>query len=405
VRIVPLFLCLVIPVLSFAQLEVTTGISPSALVWKELIGPNSGLKIINIKYKGAPYAIGKFKTEAEHIDIKKGIILSTGFAKAAAGPNNAGGVGEYLHQPGDRQLVRLANNVTMDACVLEFDFVPKYNRIEFEFVFASEEYLEFINKGVNDVFGFFLTELNTRKTINLAVVPNTQEAISVDNINHKKNSEYFIKNELWNLNSPKIIEGNHEVNEYAFNFQFDGLTHWLTASADVKPNVAYHLKIAIADAGDGIYDSAVFLKSNSLHAEDKEEENVIKVEIEELFSEEKVTVRGDSIVLELHLNFETDKSETSDPEDLNKLIQITTLMTQNEKLKLKVEGHTDNVGEDSYNQNLSMNRSDYVMKWLETHGIDNQRLSAKGFGSAAPISSNDTDQGREKNRRVEFVFY
>ena len=390
---------------SFAQLEVTTGINASALVWKELIGENSGLKIINIKQTCAPYAIGKFSTQAEHIDIKKGIILSTGYAKAAAGPNNAGGVGEYLHQPGDRQLVRLANNITMDACVLEFDFVPKHNRIEFEFVFASEEYLEFINKGVNDVFGFFLTELNTRKTINLAVVPNTQEAISVDNINHKKNSEYFIKNELWNLNSPKIIEGNHEINEYAFNFQFDGLTHWLTASADVKPNVAYHLKIAIADAGDGIYDSAVFLKSNSLHAEDKEEENVTKVEIEELFNEEKVTVRGDSIVLELHLNFETDKSETSDPEDLNKLIQITTLMTQNENLKLKIEGHTDNVGENSYNQNLSMNRSDYVMKWLETHGIDNQRLSAQGFGSSNPIFTNDSDEGREKNRRVEFVFY
>ncbi len=389
----------------FSQLEVTTGINPSALVWKELIGPNSGLKIINIKYKGAPYAIGKFRTEAEHIDIKKGLILSTGFAKAAAGPNKAGGVGEYLHQPGDRQLVRLANNVTMDACVLEFDFVPKYNRIEFEFVFASEEYLEYINKGVNDVFGFFLTELNTRNTINLAVVPNTQEAISVDNINHKKNPEYFIKNELWNLNSPKIIEGNHEVNEYAFNFQFDGLTKWLTASADVKPNVAYHLKIAIADAGDGIYDSAVFLKSNSLHAEDKEEENVAKVEIEELFNEEKVTVRGDSIVLELHLNFETDKSETSDPEALNKLIQITTLMTQNENLELKVEGHTDNVGELSYNKELSKRRSEYVMNWLETHGIDSQRLSAKGFGSATPISSNDTDEGRDKNRRVEFVFY
>jgi len=405
VRSVPLFLCFFLPLFSVAQLEVTTGISPSALVWKDLIGQNSGLKIINIKYKGAPYSIGKFRTEAEHIDINKGIILSTGYAKAAAGPNNSGGVGAYLHMPGDRQLVRLANNVTMDACVLEFDFVPKYNRIEFEFVFASEEYLEFINKGVNDVFGFFLTELNTRKTINLAVVPNTQDVISVDNINHKKNSEYFIKNELWNLNAPNINEGNHEVNEYAYNFQFDGLTKWLTASADVKPNVAYHLKIAISDAGDGIYDSAVFLKSNSFHAEDKEEENGTKVAIQELFSDEKVGVREDSVVLELHLNFETDKYESEDPEDLNKLIQITTLLTQHEGLKLKIEGHTDNVGEELYNQNLSMNRSNYVMNWLQTQGIDGERLSAQGFGDSIPIESNDTEEGREQNRRVEFVFY
>ena len=134
-RIVPLFLCLFITQLVSAQLEVTTGIPPTSLVWKDLIGPNSGLKIINIRYRGAPFSIGKFRSEAEHIDITNGIILCTGYAKDATGPNNAAGQGQHLYQPGDRQLVRLANNVTMDACVLEFDFVPRYNRIEFQFVF------------------------------------------------------------------------------------------------------------------------------------------------------------------------------------------------------------------------------------------------------------------------------
>ena len=124
-----------------------------------------------------------------------------------------------------------------------------------------------------------------------------------------------------------------------------------------------------------------------------------------MFSDEKVSVREDSVVLELHLNFETDKYESEDPEDLNKLIQITTLLTQHEGLKLKIEGHTDNVGEELYNQNLSMNRSNYVMNWLQTQGIDGERLSAQGFGDSIPIESNDTEEGREQNRRVEFVFY
>jgi len=52
-----------------------------------------------------------------------------------------------------------------------------------------------------------------------------------------------------------------------------------------------------------------------------------------------------------------------------------------------------------------MNRSNYVMNWLQTQGIDGERLSAQGFGDSIPIESNDTEEGREQNRRVEFVFY
>ncbi len=387
-------------------MNVTTGISPTALVWKDLIGPNSGLKIINIKYRGAPFSIGKFDTEeSEHIDIKNGIILSTGYAKDAAGPNNAGGVGEPLYQLGDRQLSRLANNATFDACILEFDFVPRFNRIEFEFVFASEEYPEFINKGVNDVFGFFLSEKGKKGITNLAVIPGTNEAVSVDNINHKKNADYFIKNEIWNPNSPKIIEGNHVVNEFAYNFQFDGLTHWLTAAADVTPNVAYHLKIAIADAGDGVFDSAVFLKSNSFHAEEKKESPEITDDLKSLFENEVVSKRGDSVVLELHLNFETDVDSVTDANDLLQLIQISNLLVANQDIKVKIEGHTDNQGEMEYNIDLSERRSKWVSNWLSNHSIDTGRLASKGYGPLIPVASNETDVGRKKNRRVEFVFY
>lgn len=387
-------------------MNVTTGVRPTELVWRDLIGPNSGLKIINIKYRGAPYSIGKFSTEeSEHIDIKNGIILSTGYAKDAAGPNTKGGVGEPLYQLGDRQLTRLANNATFDACILEFDFVPRFNRIEFQFVFASEEYPEFVNKGVNDVFGFFLSEKGKKGVVNLAVVPGTDEPISVDNINQNKNSNYFIKNEYWDLNSPKIVEGNHEVNEYAYNFQFDGLTHWLTAAADVTPNVAYHLKIAIADAGDGVFDSAVFLKSNSFHAEEKTEIPSIAAELKTLFEGEAVKTRGDSIVLELHLNFETDVDSVTEPNDLVQLIQVSNLMVSNQNIKVKVEGHTDNVGGSNYNLDLSNRRSFWVINWLKSHSVATERLSAQGFGSTVPIASNDNEEGRQKNRRVEFVFY
>lgn len=69
---------------------------------------------------------------------------------------------------------------------------------------------------------------------------------------------------------------------------------------------------------------------------------------------------------------------------------------------LELEGHTDNVGRASYNQRLSKLRTESVLKWLVQHGIDRKRLKATGYGSSMPLADNDTPEGREKNRRVEF---
>jgi OOP family OmpA-OmpF porin len=70
--------------------------------------------------------------------------------------------------------------------------------------------------------------------------------------------------------------------------------------------------------------------------------------------------------------------------------------------QLAIEGHTDNVGKAQSNQALSQRRAESVRKWLTLHGIDRKRLSAAGFGATRPIDTNDTDAGREHNRRVEF---
>jgi outer membrane protein OmpA-like peptidoglycan-associated protein len=69
---------------------------------------------------------------------------------------------------------------------------------------------------------------------------------------------------------------------------------------------------------------------------------------------------------------------------------------------LSIEGHTDNVGRAKYNQRLSQLRTESVVKWLVQHGIDRKRLTATGYGSSVPLEDNDTEEGREKNRRVEF---
>jgi outer membrane protein OmpA-like peptidoglycan-associated protein len=83
----------------------------------------------------------------------------------------------------------------------------------------------------------------------------------------------------------------------------------------------------------------------------------------------------------------------------------TTLAFANKDtaLKLEVQGHTDNVGGEAYNQQLSEARSKSVVGWLVEHGVAANRLSFKGFGKTRPVASNDNDEGRAKNRRVEIA--
>jgi OOP family OmpA-OmpF porin len=85
------------------------------------------------------------------------------------------------------------------------------------------------------------------------------------------------------------------------------------------------------------------------------------------------------------------------------LQQILDLLTKNPTQKIEVQGHTDNVGGDAYNQTLSEARSKAIVTWLTQHGIDADRLTGKGFGKTKPIADNATDAGRAKNRRVEIA--
>lgn len=103
-----------------------------------------------------------------------------------------------------------------------------------------------------------------------------------------------------------------------------------------------------------------------------------------------------------NLLFESGKAiiKSSSFPSLNKLAEV---MRNNENTVLKIEGHTDNVGSDENNQQLSDNRSHAVEKYLISKGIDASRITAAGFGESRPVATNDTPQGRKKNRRVEFI--
>lgn len=102
------------------------------------------------------------------------------------------------------------------------------------------------------------------------------------------------------------------------------------------------------------------------------------------------------------ITFDVGKS-TIKPESMGEINRIVTLMTENPELKFSVEGHTDNTGNPTQNQTLSEARSQAIVDKLVESGISADRLTAVGKGQNSPIADNNTEEGRAKNRRVEFV--
>lgn len=200
----------------------------------------------SINYTGADGAAGFFDDGiSSGIGIESGIILTTGQASAAAGPNNADNTGSSNGGGGDADLASLVPGFTInDSSVLEFDFESEGGDLFFNFAFASEEYNEFVNSSFNDVFGFFLDGEN------IAVIPGTETPLAIDNVNLEVNSQFY------NNNDPS--DGGP-----FFDIGYDGFTDVLTAQAlDLAPGT-HTIKLAVGDAGDSVLDSAVFIGADT----------------------------------------------------------------------------------------------------------------------------------------------
>ena len=130
-----------------------SNITPEEMV-ALLVG--GGVTYSNVTYTGVPVASGSFGGTS-NIGFDYGIILTSGKASISAGPNNSGSAGFDNGAPGDPDLASFSGVSSHNACVLEFDFIPQSSIVEFQYVFASEEYHEYANSNVNDAFGFFIS--------------------------------------------------------------------------------------------------------------------------------------------------------------------------------------------------------------------------------------------------------
>lgn len=243
-----------------AQLVTSNSLNPQGLVQNILLG--NGVTVSNVTYNGSPVAIGQFTAANTNLGISSGIVMTTGTTlpngDGPHGPNDQPGSGVDNSMGGFPLLSQVIGGTqTYNAAILEFDFVPYADTVRFKYVFGSDEYPEFAppnNTTYNDVFGFFISGPGISGFQNMAKLPNGA-VVSINNVNAITNPFYFVING----------DGNTApYNQSAQYIQYDGFTKVLEAVSQVQCGQTYHLIIAIADVGDGQWDSGIFLEANSL---------------------------------------------------------------------------------------------------------------------------------------------
>ncbi|GJM31863.1 MAG: hypothetical protein DHS20C18_08640 [Saprospiraceae bacterium] len=235
---------------------------------EEVLVDGECFNIFGINSRGVTGQIGTFDNGTSSIGFEEGIILSTGHIADAIGPNDSTKTStpiSFLYNDPD---LRLATNEIAnlyDVAIIEFDFVPTVEQVTFEYVFASEEYCEYVNSNFNDAFGFFIRGPGINGNFfmnsdNIARIPDNGDFVSVNTVNLFNNPTYFHDNTTPN-------DTCYSGEAFAIDLvEYDGFTTVLTAVANVTPCSTYHIKMAIADLADKYFDSAVFLKAKSFRA-------------------------------------------------------------------------------------------------------------------------------------------
>jgi gliding motility-associated-like protein len=266
--------------------------SPTVLNIENLLfGPD--VKVSNLVINCPTAAYGTFTGTGSNLGLNNGLLLTTGSAKYAEGPNNQPDKTQDNTSPGDACLETYSNGggtgcvvggscsqslcnststtngvctcmgcnttaqaaTSFDACSIEFDVIPTCDSLKINYVFGSEEWPEYTGGNYSDKFAFFISGPGITGTDcggnmqNIAVVPGKGIPVSIDNISATTNSQYYLNNK----------------NTLAAGTQYDAITKVLTAKAKVIPCSSYHMKVVIADFGDGIYDSGVFLQKGGIN--------------------------------------------------------------------------------------------------------------------------------------------
>ena len=220
----------------------------------------SNFQVSGFTFANGNKSYGAFQSNGSNFPFTEGVIITTGRAVSAVGPNTSLLSEGPASWGGDSDLeAAIGETNTINATVLEFDFIPLTNKISFEYLFASEQYLSTPNPNqcnFSDGFAFLLREAGAGSFINLALVPGTNIPVKVTTVRGSgticppANQAFF-----------DAFNGtNHPTN-------YNGQTKILKAEAQVTPGVTYQMKLVIADQGNQLYDSAIFFGAGSFKVE------------------------------------------------------------------------------------------------------------------------------------------
>ena len=254
-------LLLFITFINAQYINVNTSFTANDLVDKLIGTNNTCLSVSNVSVtgynSGGIKSYGYVNANSSGFEISEGILLTSG--DAANSPGSFTGIQSFGNNSGwngDNDLETAAGiSNTTNATILEFDFIPNTNKISFDYMFLSEQYLRQGDPGTcgyTDGFAFLIKKTTDTNYKNLALVPNTNTPITSETVRgpggrcQESNSQYF---------------GHYNPNGSPTSF--NGQTAILTAETEVTPGTKYHIKLVIADQGNGLYDSGVILKAGS----------------------------------------------------------------------------------------------------------------------------------------------
>lgn len=499
--------------ISHAQIRLSS-IKADEWVKKNFTG--QGVVVGNIKVKGYPLSTLSFTSTGNVLKLQKGLILSSGNSYNVAGYNNSHNqsstFGDMMKPETDQDLAGIIKGKLYDICSIEFDFVPLDNSIQFNYQFGSDEYPEYVDSPYNDVFAFIVSDDSTSR--NIAIIQDTQVPVSINTVNFKTNSEYFIDNNLYkqvtikrqeplkstykgtlpgrvlrgigsifSVSGPAagdqiVIQPDAELmktldpNLYR-NLRYDGITKKLIAQTYVTPYKKYHLKIILADVADNIYDSGVFIEDRSLTSkkdvqqpgfteypdlskvidpnlilQGKKLEEILpeayKKELSKPVMQTQAVTAKEPLPLEkraepanapvlpktatviipppaavqvkvdlkpvlidmsnIVILFDFDKSEVKESEMIKLREAIEIFKKQRQYFTLNISGHTDIKGSLEYNYDLSARRNKAVIEVVNNLMDEKIKIPAISKSYTQPVANNETDDGRQANRRVELVF-
>lgn len=247
-----------------------------AAMIQQLFGAGIQISNVQIGCDTANLQAGWFTATGTNLGLGQGMLLTSGDILGAVGPNvQTGYTGAVTNGLGDADLTAVAGIATFDACYIEFDIIPFCDTIGIQYVFASDEYVEFSQiggtAGINDAFAFLISGPNPAGgnyiNTNIALVPTQVIPVTINNINCALNGQYYICNDVNSVGGFGAVICPAAVcptNNATTTIEYDGFTTTLDAVAAVTPCQSYHVKIVIADGSDHILDSGVFLQAGGV---------------------------------------------------------------------------------------------------------------------------------------------